>query len=379
VDGRNGWYVSEVDLSAFATDAISGLSCLSASADEGASWSSLPIHFADGVHPVSIHARDVAGNEVVVSRVIRVDTVPPSAQITSHSNGALVQGEVRLAGLLEDEMSGPAGGEISLDDGATWQAVSMDTGDDWSYLWHSSEVPNGEYTLQMRGMDRAGNAGDVVSVTLNVDNGPPAVSITERWWIWEAGQLRVSPNHFPIANIQVTIRDPQNRWTEVVMDLKPNKMSFPVFWDRRFGDGTLAPSGEYPVLAIACDVNGLCGRDTGRIVIPVMATSTATPTHSPTATSTLTPTAIFFATQMPPTPVFITPPPEKVPEPVRPSIPLWQILGLLSLFMMITSASIVDPRPNALGRLSETFRVMSAQTRDDSFDNKPNQFTEKDI
>ena len=104
----------------------------------------------------------------------------------------------------------------------------MGTGNAWSYIWHSDEVPNGEYTIQMRGMDRAGNVGDVVSVTLTVDNGPPAVSITERWWIWESGQLKVSPNHFPIASVQVTIRDPQNRWPAVVMNFDPEQGFFPV-------------------------------------------------------------------------------------------------------------------------------------------------------
>jgi hypothetical protein len=374
VDGRNGWYISEVDLSASALDAISGLSSLSASTDEGASWLPLPVHFAEGDHPVLVHAKDVAGNEVMVSKVIRVDTVPPIAQITSHSNGEVVQGEVYVAGSLEDEMSGPASDEISLDDGSTWQTISMGTGNAWSYIWRSNEVPNGEYILRMRGMDRAGNVGDVVSVTLIVDNGPPAVSITERWWIWESGQLKVSPNHFPIASIQVTIRDPQNRWPAVVMDLNPNKVSFPISWDRRFTDGTLALSGEYPVSAIACDVNGLCGRDTGRIVIPTMATSTATLTPSPTATSTLTPSATPIPTRILPsaTPVLVTPIPEKTPEPSRSSFPLWQVLGLLGLFLVVASASVVDPRPKALDRLGEMFKVMSAQSKDDSFDNKQN-------
>jgi hypothetical protein len=321
-----------------------------------------------------IHARDVAGNEVTVSKVIRIDTVPPVAQITSHSNGEVVQGDVRFSGSLVDGTSGPAGGDISVDEGNTWQAVSMSAGDGWSYIWHSGEVPNGEYTLQMRGKDRAGNVGDVVSVALTVDNAPPAVSITERWWIWEAGTLKVSPNHFPIANIQVTIRDPQKRWKELVLDFYPGKNSYVVKWDRRVGDGTLAPAGEYPVLAVACDVNGLCGQDTGRIVIPEMATSTATLTPSPTATSTLMLSITPVATQRSPTPTFvlITPVPEETPEPAQSSLPLWQIIGLLGLFLVVASASVVDPRPKALDRLSETFRMRSAPSDDDPFKNKQN-------
>jgi len=372
MDGRNGWYISEVDLSATATDVISGLSSLLISTDGGTSWFNPPMHFTDGSHAVLIHARDIAGNEVTASRLIRIDTVPPVAQITSHSNGEIVQGDVRLSGSLVDGTSGPDGGEVSLDGGSTWQAVSMNKGDGWSSIWHSGEVTNGTYTIQMRGRDRAGNTGEVVSVMLTVDNAPPAVSITERWWIWETGQLKVFPNHFPITTIQVTIRDPQNRWPAVELNFDPGKNSYPVKWDRRFGDGTLAPPGEYPVLAEACDVNGLCGQDTGRVVIPEMATLTATLTPSPTAISTLMPSVTPVATQITPTPTLVwdTPIPEEIPETTQTSMPLWQIIGLLGLFMVIASASVVDPRPKALERLGETFNTISARTKQDSIDKK---------
>jgi hypothetical protein len=367
VDGRNGWYVSEVALSASATDAISGLSFLKGSLDGGTTWISFPVHFTDGEHLTLIHARDVAGNEVTVERRILVDTVAPTVQITSHTNGDVVQGDVRLSGSLEDLTSRPGGGEISVDGGSTWFPVSLHT-DTWSFVWRSGEVSNGNYTIQMRGFDRAGNGSAISSISLTVDNAPPAVSITERWWIWETGTLKVFSNHFPIESIEITIRDPQNRWKEVVLDFDPGKNSYGVKWDRRFADGILAPPGEYPVLAEACDVNGLCGQDAGRIVIPVMATSTATFAQSPTATNTLLPPMTPVATQIPSTPTFVPAilVPEEQPKPVQPSLPLWQVIDLLGLFMVIASASVVDPRPKALKRLGETLKIM-AQTKDDSF------------
>ncbi len=371
VDGRNGWYVSEVELSASATDAISGLSILNGSLNGGTTWISFPIHFTNGDHLALIHARDVAGNEVTVSRRILVDTVAPIVQITSHSNSDVVQGDVQLSGSLEDLTSGPEGGDISIDGGNTWQPVLLEAGN-WSFVWQSGEVPNGEYIIQMRGMDRAGNDSAVSTISLTVDNAPPAVSITERWWIWETGTLKVSSNHFPIASIQVTIRDPQNRWQKVELIFNPGKNTYPVKWDRRFGDGSLAPSGEYPVRAVACDVNGLCEQDEGRIMIPEMATSTATLTPSPTTTSTLIPSMTPVATQIPPTPtlVTITPVPEEPPKLVLFFLPLWQIIGLLGLFMVIASASVVDPRPKALERLGETFKAMSERKKDDTIKNK---------
>ena len=371
VDGRNGWYVSMVNLSASATDAISGLSILNGSNDGGATWISFPIHFTDGVHQALIHARDVAGNEVTVSRRIRVDTVSPFVQITSHANGDVAQGDVRFSGSLEDATSGPEEGEISVDGGITWRPVLLRTSD-WSFIWHSGEVPNGDYTVQFRGVDRAGNDSDTSSISLTVDNAPPAVSITERWWIWETGTLKVYPNHFTIATIQVTIRDPQKRWKELTLQFDSGRNSYTVEWDRHFGDGTLAPAGEYPVLAVACDVNGLCGQDTGRIVIPEIATSTATQTPSPTATGTLLPSMTPMATQVPPTPTFVpkTPIPEERPEPAQAALPLWQIIGLLGLFMVIASASLVDPRPKSLDRLGESFKALSERAKDNSIENK---------
>ena len=370
VDGRHGWYVSEVDLSATATDAISGLSILHGSPDGGTTWISFPFHFTDGEHPALIHARDVAGNEVTLSRTILVDTLSPVVQITSHINGERVLRNVQLSGNLKDHTSGPEGGEISFNRGDTWQPVLLKAGT-WSFVWQSGEVPNGEYTIQVHGVDRAGNDGAVSTVSLTVDNAPPAVSITERWWIWETGTLKVFPNHFPIASIQVMIQDPQRRWKEVVLDFDPKKNSYLVKWDRHFVDGTLAPAGEYPVRAVACDVNGLCGQDAGRIVIPEMATSTATLTPSQTATSTLISSVTPTATQIAPTPILVvnTPIPEGVPTPVQFSLPLWQILGLLGFFMVIASVSVVDPRPKALERLGDTFKTMS-QAKQDSINNE---------
>lgn len=365
IDGRNGWYVSEVDVSANASDAISGLSSVVGSLDEGATWNSFPIHISDGVFPVAARARDVAGNEALVTEVIYVDTVPPVSQFRSHSNGELVQGSVSLFGKLEDATSGAASGELSLNDGTTWQAVSMGAGETWSFTWHTNEVSNGQYTLLMRGMDQAGNLGDAASLPLVVDNGPPAVSITERWWIWESGQLRVSPNYFPIASVSVTIHDPQNRWPAVVIDFDPDKVPESVSWDRHFADGTLAPSGEYRVEAVACDIHDLCGSDTGIIAIPFVATSTVPVAPSPTTTLTLTLQATLTVTQRSatPTPILVIPSQEISSEPAKStrSIPFGQLLGLLGLFLAIASASVIDPRPAALDRLRVSVDQISNQ------------------
>jgi hypothetical protein len=65
-----------------------------------------------------------------------------------------------------------------------------------------------------------------------------------------------------------------------------------------------------------------------------------------------------------------TPIPEEIHEPAQSSLPLWQIIGLLGLFMVIASASVIDPRPKALERLGETFKALSERAKDNSIENK---------
>jgi len=67
------------------------------------------------------------------------------------------------------------------------------------------------------------------------------------------------------------------------------------------------------------------------------------------------------ATQLPATvtPVQVTPTPQPQPAPPQRNLPFWQVIGLLGLFLVITSASVVDPRPKALDRLRETLKALS--------------------
>jgi len=369
LDGKNGWYISEVNLSANATDTISGLDSMTGSMDEGATWNSFPLHISDGVYAVAGRARDLAGNEAAVTDVIHVDIVPPISSFTSHSNGEVVHGNVNLSGKSEDETSGPASGELSLDEGTIWQPVAMDADRVWSFAWDTTGLLNGSYTIIMRATDEAGNQGDAAQIVLLVDNLPPSVSLTDRWWIWETGKLQVSPNYFPIASVNMIIRDPQNRWPAVILDFDPDKIPSFISWDQRFADGTLAPSGEYRVLVVACDIHDLCSNDSGIIAIPYVATSTITLTPSPAATLTaaLQDTSTEIVKPVLPTPGYIAPLLELTPAPVQSvsSLPLWQVIGLGGLMLALASASLVDPRPAALDRLTESIHQTSARNDSD--------------
>ena len=365
VDGRQGWYVSALDISATANDVHSGVLSVQASMNEGATWESLPLHLADGVYPVAVQARDVAGNVSTVSDVFRIDTVLPVTTIEEPLEGTLVRGAVTLSGQVDDVTSGPAGGEFSFDDGLTWEPVSVAGIGSWSFQWDTQGLSNGDYTLLVRWMDEAGNVGSPRQVEVLVDNQPPSVSLTRRWWIWETGTLKVLPNTFPIASVRLKISDRQNRWPAVVLEYDPDKVPGAVSWDRRFANGILAPSGEYRVDVLACDVHDLCGSASGVIKIPFVATSTPTSTLTPTmtGTATFTPTRTATVTAFP-TVMPVTPVPEVTPvqaqEPIKTEHPWWQVLVLLGLMLAIASASVVDPRPKAVRCLAESFKQISS-------------------
>lgn len=284
-DGKNGWYISSVDVSANGTDAISGLSFIVGSVDRGATWISFPIHLSDGVFSVDAHARDLAGNEVTKTVVVQVDTIPPVSQFTSHSNGDVVQGSVTLGGTAEDQTSGISRVEFSLDAGTIWHAVPVVSGNSWSLVWNTDQMSNGQYSLQVRGVDQAGNVGAVVPITLTVNN--------------VSSQVIQSSNNKEI------------------------------------------------------------------ITIPVVATSTATATAipSPTVIPSATPQAILAPSQQPSVqmPVLTAPLPDAPPNPVQPQNKalLWPLVGLFGLIIVISSASVVDPRPKALKRLTESLKQSS--------------------
>jgi cysteine-rich repeat protein len=121
-----------------------------------------------GAQPVTLQAGLVAASA-------STDTVPPTATITSPTNGAsVVSGApVTITGTASDSGGGVVGGvEVSVDGGATWHPASGRAS--WSYTW----VPtvSGAESIRSRATDDSANLGPP-SATVNVtvqgpDQGP---------------------------------------------------------------------------------------------------------------------------------------------------------------------------------------------------------------
>ena len=366
--GLDDWYRSDVRVVLDAADAGSGLSGTEFQLDGGA-WTpgSTTTISDEGVHRLDARASDQAGRQVTAGTIVKIDKTAPLSRFVSPPNGSsetVVKGTLVLSGQSADALSGVHLVEMSFDEGKTWQVLEPVSGE-WTQAWDTRSLANGVARLLVRSTDLAGNIEAPRHVEVILANQPPRVSVQESWFIWESGDVTVRDAGLPIDGIRVTIRDLQGRWPAVVLEYGPNNLPGSISWDRRFTDGTLAPSGEYEVLVQVWDVYGNEARDVGTISIPFVSlpvpTWTPSPSPSPTtsvpATQTALPTAVQpAATGMPTaTPVVITvPDPASAVEQTTPLV-FWPLVGLLGLMLALASAALSDPRPRALARLKETF------------------------
>lgn len=364
--GSNGWYVSDVGVSAMAADALSGLDIFEVRAN-GGTWKLLET-LSDGVHNVEARVADLAGNANTVSGVLHIDARPPSVSLDSHTANEVVTGIVPIGGTTSDAGSGVGFVEVSFDGGSTWNPTDI-SGGSWSYEWDSTEIPNGTYPIQVRVTDRAGNVETPESLPLIASNHPPKVQITELWWIWESGEYKVSENTFPISEIKVVISDPQNRWPPVKLTYNPNLATSSVTWDRRFGN-VIAPSGDYPVVLTACDIHGNCANARGVIKIPFVAPVPPVATPSPELFVVPTEAVIVTITPTPkPKPAEPTPPLAEEEEVILVPLlesgatrePSWVVLFIALLVLLFGTTALFDPRPKALKSLAKTINLFNKE------------------
>jgi hypothetical protein len=106
-----------------------------------------------------------------------VDTVPPSASITTPVNGSTVAGIVNISASASDDV-GLAGVQFQLN-GANLGDFAAGAGPSFSISWNSGSVVNGSYNITAVAHDLAGNvaASTVVVTVANASvNTPPVIS-----------------------------------------------------------------------------------------------------------------------------------------------------------------------------------------------------------
>jgi len=161
--GSNGWYVSPVTATAGGSDSISGLASATLSVDGIAAAGSAIIR--DGVHSVTVSARDVAGNISSKTVTISVDTIAPVSNVnvsgTSGLNGWYVS-QVNASAGGSDSISGLASATLSVNGGAA-------TG--------SAILRDGVHSVVSTARDVAGNMASRTQ-TISVDSVAPTIFIS---------------------------------------------------------------------------------------------------------------------------------------------------------------------------------------------------------
>lgn len=190
--GNNDWYTSNVDVTSNPTDTTSGILSTTRRSNDGTSSSGATyINGAwtfgttvnlpdDGYYSADFQTSDNAGNSTSAStttiRVIKIDKTIPLVSLTSPLSGILVQGQIRMSGTMSDLMSGIDKVTIefvprSLSLSPTTATATLDTGTgEWIYDWYSEAMKDGEYTLKVTSIDKAGNISQVSSIFVEVRN-----------------------------------------------------------------------------------------------------------------------------------------------------------------------------------------------------------------
>jgi subtilisin family serine protease len=137
---------------------------------------------SDGQQWVRVRAVDNAGNVspwVAVSVTVsnNPDSTPPTASITSLTNGQIVSGTINIAANASDNV---AVDKVQFVAGGTY--LGFDLTSPYAMSWNTTVVPDGPYAVGVRAVDTSGNMTGWIGVTVFVmntpDTTPPVVSIT---------------------------------------------------------------------------------------------------------------------------------------------------------------------------------------------------------
>jgi hypothetical protein len=307
VPGANGWYISDVTLSASASDPApgSGLEAMTYTlngASENPYTSALTL--SDGEHTVQLSAQDKAGLTYATGQSIKVDTRAPTLNIQT-TLPHWVNGTFTMNGTADDPLANsgqPGSGlskvEVSTDGGQVWQTTTGNAS--WSYTWNTQASSSGTHAVHVRAIDNAGLTTEQ-TFTVGVDNDAPEISLPDSWYQWDTVTIDIWDDHSGLSEAYAEISDPEGRLPTRKIDLDLEGFPMEFKWDRRFGDGSVAPLGTYNVDVMAIDSQGHSARENASINIlvsflPAGPTSTAQPYVRPDSTpipeTTSVPTAI---------------------------------------------------------------------------------------
>jgi hypothetical protein len=232
---------------------------------DGTQYTGPRLYMAEGATTIAYQSNDSAGNtEELQSLSFYIDTLPPTSTIVEPAtSGQWTSLPLTLAGISEDPTSGVASVEVSLNGGVTWLPATG--GAVWAYSWDTSTTPEGLYTVQVRGIDQAGNVEAPRSLLVGVDRSSPLLDVgafpSSHSFACSGPMtfaLTASDHQSGINNTAIVVR--QNGVDARVLKAPGGELlSAPIVWDGRDEQGNPVPPGDYQLLFYTANFAGLFG------------------------------------------------------------------------------------------------------------------------
>ncbi|MGA1819782.1 MAG: right-handed parallel beta-helix repeat-containing protein [Thermoplasmatota archaeon] len=202
---------------------------------------------SDGLHAVEVAVIDNAGNRIEGGVSFTIDTYPPELTILAPEDGIYYRsGDVKVYWTGGDNGTGLEGYWFRVND---WNWTSMGMKTDRS-LW---SMPDGNYSIQVKAVDKAGNVRiEVVDIVIDgtspnlriispVDGSFISASpVTVRW---NGTDATSGLDHYEVRLEGDSWRDVGDDITFTMVNLKEGKYLFSVrMWDRAGNEMTVATS-----------------------------------------------------------------------------------------------------------------------------------------
>ncbi|ULL14886.1 hypothetical protein DVH26_10785 [Paenibacillus sp. H1-7] len=189
-NGQNGWYTGPVTLAFSASNTSSSGLKTEYSLDGGATWKQYtsPVTFdEDGKYTVNYHSKDENGNEEAIKTIsFKVDKTAPTSVATvspaaPNGNNGWYKSGVTVSLSVYDHSSGMEKAEYRVNNGA--------------WITYTGSIPafsEGDYKLDYRSLDQAGNVEPIRTVQFKIDKTAPTVTVQlDKTSIWPADHKMV--------------------------------------------------------------------------------------------------------------------------------------------------------------------------------------------
>ncbi|MCD6512074.1 MAG: hypothetical protein J7K61_00520 [Thermoplasmata archaeon] len=180
-DGKNGWYVSNVEITLSATDDYLDELYYRIDDDAWYPYEGYPI-VPDGIHEIYFKAVDMAGNVAIENISLKKDTSPPEINVIKPDGGfvkKLCYIIYNASDNIDENLSGNISIYYSSDNGTTWVLVKEGLNNTGNYSWNTYPFTDSAKALiKIVAIDDAGNVGTGTSPMFTLDNLPPVVTVT---------------------------------------------------------------------------------------------------------------------------------------------------------------------------------------------------------